>query len=223
MVLRRCRVLTNPNELERIVASKRKHRKTTSKDKASKASYAGLRDLLEKRGYGTPHELGRTLYKYIDCGPWTVFIVPGIPKGSVYYEDAKASELNWLEKCTGLRIGSIVEGSDVEVGPETLLFPFTEKDLDRVVSAINEEASFYWERDNSRYFTVLDKSGEPLFSAQWVEFADQPTGNFKKAQLALARKAGEILFAAEAAQDTSIAIPGTRCSVREDDIPNISY
>ena len=40
-----------------------------------------------------------------------------------YYADPDDFD---LVTCIGIKIGSIVEGSDVEVGPETLLFPITE-------------------------------------------------------------------------------------------------
>jgi hypothetical protein len=215
------RVFKNPHELEKIVASKRKVKSAAKRKKPD--AYSGLQDLLRKRGYSSPYEFARALYKYTDCGPWTVFIVRGAPKGSVYYEDASARECGWINRCTGLKIGSIVEGSDVEIGPEQLLFPFTEEDLDRIVSSVNEEACFYWERDNSHYYTVLTARGKPLFHAQWVEFADEPTGNFSKAQAMLAHQAGELIFASSAPQGAVIAITGTEYFVREEAIPNITY
>jgi hypothetical protein len=54
-----------------------------------------------------------------------------INESTIYYEDKEASIDNlialWINKCTGVRIGSIVEGSDYELDPYNLYFPFTEK------------------------------------------------------------------------------------------------
>lgn len=115
------------------------------------STYFSLADFLAKRGHETPWNFGRALYKYTDCGPWTSFVVPGFGKrGQVYYEDKTAAEQGaaWWPQCVGLQIGSIVEGSDAEVQPETLLWPFTDAQLDRTVENINSEASMLWDEAN---------------------------------------------------------------------------
>ena len=71
-----------------------------------------------------------------------------------YYEDfgrdkdGKPHTFDY-SRCIGIKVGSIVEGSDVEIGPRELLFPFSGKDLDAAIQGIDDEASFYWDRDNS--------------------------------------------------------------------------
>ena len=66
--------------------------------------------------------------------------------GSVYYEDESASRP--IANCIGVKVGSIVEGSDVEIGPEEMLFPFDSSDFWKMVENINEEACFYWKERN---------------------------------------------------------------------------
>lgn len=73
--------------------------------------------------------------------------------------ERRGQELDWGDRCIGIAIGSIVEGSDVEVGPEYLAFPFTDEQLDEVVKGINDEGSFYWERDNSRWYVLQHDGG----------------------------------------------------------------
>lgn len=104
-----------------------------------------LSELLEWFGVETPYQLGRALYKYTDCGPWTAFVVPG--RESVYYNSELANQP--IPKCTGVEIGSIVEGYDGDgVGPFTLTFPFTSEQLDQTVKEVNDQASVVWEWAN---------------------------------------------------------------------------
>lgn len=115
-------------------------------------TYFSLADFLAKRGHETPWAFGRALYKYTDCGPWTSFIAPGAGKrGQVYYESKEAAEPNaaWWADCIGLQIGSIVEGSDAEVQPESLYWPITVQQLDRAVENIDAEASRLWDEANA--------------------------------------------------------------------------
>lgn len=46
--------------------------------------YNNLKELLDSHGYESPYQFGRSLYKYTDCGPWTVFLTPDGEK--VYYK-----------------------------------------------------------------------------------------------------------------------------------------
>lgn len=159
----------------------------------------------------------------------------------LFYEDSQASqdasEQNWWDSCTGIEIGSIVEGSDVEVGPEFLSFPFTEDDLDRTVKGIDDEASFYWERDNTTYYTVRKADGEVELWCQWTEFADNPTGTWDdddQESLQLAIKAHKALWDPEAnklakngsrmtSYEAMIPIEGTELFVREEPTPDYTY
>lgn len=110
-------------------------------------TYKTVEDLLQG---DTPYHYGRSLYKYTDCGPWIAYVLED--GSTLYYEDA-GNSFNG-KKVIGVDIGSIVEGSDVEIGPHRLTFPFSEKDFDDTVKAIDDEASFYWERDNSHWYIV---------------------------------------------------------------------
>ena len=119
-------------------------------------------------GAGTPHELGRALYKYIDCGPWTTFLRKGRRGGGpavIYYTEKEAYKP--IKDCIGIRMGSIVEGSDVAVTRNALLFPFTGKAFDEYVEGINEEAGFYWERDNVDTYRVLYKGNQYFVDWHW--------------------------------------------------------
>jgi len=90
-----------------------------------------------------PSQAGRRLYKAVDCGPWTEFVMKDGKR--VYYESEEAVTLS---NCVGIKVGSIVEGSDVEIEPVLFKFPFEVKDWDRSIQNINDEASFIWEESN---------------------------------------------------------------------------
>lgn len=74
---------------------------------------------------GSEQRLSRRVYKSTECGAW-----------------AK------LDGEIGVRAGSIVEGSDAEVGPETLLYPFTVADWDAMFERIGKEADALWDEAN---------------------------------------------------------------------------
>ena len=91
-----------------------------------------------------PYQAGRRLYKAVACGPWTEFVMGNGEK--IYYESKEANDL--LENCVGIRIGSIVEGSDAEIEPVLFKFPFKVEDWDKSIQNINDEASSLWEEAN---------------------------------------------------------------------------
>jgi hypothetical protein len=209
-------------------ASKLGARKTVKTSKASAPrGYATLAELMAAQGCETAGQFGRQLYKYTDCGPWVSFLVPTEPRGEIYYESERARQTDWWPHCEGLKIGSIVEGSDVEVGPIELLFPFEETELDAAVKALNDEASFYWERDNAVYFSVVDAQGELLLSAYWVNFDPAPKGSYENDQTdmaELALRAGQALLESEdLAPGELLAIPNTAYFVRREDPPDLLY
>ena len=173
-------------------------------------TFDNLGQLLDHFGAETPYQLGRSLYKATDCGPWITFVCEGSPNLDappgpvhVYYED-RAADLpadqfeRFHGRCTAVMVGSIVEGSDVEVGPEILSFPFTSDQFDQEVQAINDEAVFCWNRDNGlhgvwhhnvtneeHHFLYTwgdivwadDGKPEPLITDKMREWlADQPPG-----------------------------------------------
>lgn len=106
-----------------------------------------LVDLLDEFGCESPYRLGRELYKSTACGPWISF---ELPDRSIHYGDpaARTSSPDWAEQCTGVKIGSIVEGSDAEIGPYTLSFPFSMAQFDATVNEVNDQASEEWDSAN---------------------------------------------------------------------------
>lgn len=115
----------------------------------------------------TPYYLGRSLYKYIDCGPWMVYLLdaPLLDKNmadELYYEDKEAGDLGLIDHIIGVKVGSIIEGSDVEIDPKEFMFPFDMKDFWEGVTEINDEASFYWDRDNSNWYFLKHNDFGPF-------------------------------------------------------------
>ena len=78
-----------------------------------------------------PERLKKAIYKYTDCGAWVEF----------------------LPENKGIKMGSIVEGSDVEIPGRDLLFPFTEDDWDEFVGTLEEEADHEWRMANEDIWT----------------------------------------------------------------------
>jgi hypothetical protein len=113
---------------------------------------------------GTLYGLGRSLYKNVACGPWTRLVLN--EDRTVYYENKAANDPDLLTNpdIIGIEIGSIVEGSDVEIGPEFLKFPFSKDDFWQTVENINNEADFYWKRDNTNDYLIKKGNKEYYFS-----------------------------------------------------------
>lgn len=78
-----------------------------------------------------------------------------------------------LSQLVGIEIGSIVEGSDVDIGPYPLKFPFTDADYWKLVNDVNDEASFYWKRDNTDNFT-FKCDGKAVVHLSWTNFDSRP-------------------------------------------------
>lgn len=78
----------------------------------------------------------------------------------IYYEDIGKTQEDGTKievdptKCIGIKFGSIVEGSEAYSGPFTHYFPFDTKDFERDEKWMEEETSFYWERDNSQWYQL---------------------------------------------------------------------
>jgi len=119
---------------------------------------ANLRGLLKEYEDDTPYQLGRALYRHTECGPWIVFLCNAgedNPLHEVYYESEEAHETDWLDDCVGIKVGSIVEGSDNGIEPITLMFPFTSQAFSNAVESINHDAGIVWEWAN----VLKDKNG----------------------------------------------------------------
>lgn len=167
-----------------------------------KVEYQNLRELLLGRlGELDPYGWGRALYKAVGCGPWVSYTMHD--NSDVYYGDAPREDDNvqhMLEHCKGIEIGSIVEGSDVEIGPEYLEFPFTDDELEAVIKRVDDEATFYWKRDNTEYYSIRSKEtldNDVLYWCEWTQFETAPTGSFDntdKEALLLATEAGTAMF-----------------------------
>ncbi len=108
-------------------------------------SVTGLADHL---GLGprevTPRDIGRTIYKNTTCGAHTTFLFPG--GVSLYYNDELPPGLSFAA-CIGVKLGSIVEGSDAEIDADPLLFPFPGADFDLTISWIEGEVDAAAESD----------------------------------------------------------------------------
>lgn len=120
--------------------------------------------LIDKLSYdGTLYSFGHIIYKETVRGPWVTFI---LSDGSdVYYEtEAAKVTLEELEarglSVVGLNIGSSVEGSDVEIGPYNLEIDdeFTTGAFWRVIDSVDDDAKFYWKRDNAAYYSLRGRT-----------------------------------------------------------------
>ena len=95
--------------------------------------------LTNELGRDDPAGWSKSIYKGTDCGAWL----------KVTHDS--------------VRIGSIVEGSDVEVEPRDLVWPFTAKKFWDAVQSVDDEAKFYWDRDNSIWFVAkFEPIGKPV-------------------------------------------------------------
>jgi hypothetical protein len=130
-------------------------------------TYKNATELCNDHGADNFWRFGRTLYKYTDCGPWTRLVLT--EDRSIYYGAKGADDPSLLldDDIIGIEIGSIVEGSEVEIGPILLRFPFTSNKLYAMVKEINDEASFYWKRDNEDEFILTSGGIEYYITSGW--------------------------------------------------------
>lgn len=113
--------------------------------------------------YSSFYRFARNVYKYTACGPWVRAVLPDGTK--VYYESDEGYALPMDTVVDHVEVGSIVEGSDVEVGPYEVHDP---KDFWEVVAGVNDEASFYWELDNTDLYSVTkDGFDNVVFRLNW--------------------------------------------------------
>ena len=89
-------------------------------------------DFYKARSFGeeTMQQVTRSTYKYTNCGAWC----------------ATAHD----DQCEviGVKVGSIVEGSDAETEVHTLKFPFKLKDFWIALDNVEEEAEMLWNEAN---------------------------------------------------------------------------
>jgi hypothetical protein len=125
--------------------------------------YKTLDKLLKAEGYVSMWYMGRSIYKHVPCGPWISYVFSN--GETLHYEDALARApveckwpiVQWVKQlikgvrpkqCIAIKVGSIVEGSDAEVGPMSLTLPLDMNDFWLVVAEVNGEASLLWEEAN---------------------------------------------------------------------------
>jgi hypothetical protein len=97
-----------------------------------------------------------------------------------YYEGTQVDP----DDIIGIRLGSIVEGSDVSCDTVELMFPFDTQSLEDALEGINQQAKFYWERDNSHWYIVKNEEGETFtFHETWgdIQWDRNPPENVQRA------------------------------------------
>jgi hypothetical protein len=99
--------------------------------------------LTAELGRDTPEGWSKSIYKGTPCGAW----LSPLPQS--------------------IQLGSIVEGSDEEIGPIELNWPFSADQLWGALDEINNAAEYYWQRDNYIWFyidyTPADKPAERFY------------------------------------------------------------
>lgn len=106
-----------------------------------------IKDLINYWGWSsdTPIEsLPKMVYKGTDCGAWI----------QLQTEDGEwhgEGELTGIGEVIGFRIGTIVEGSDADVGPQEFTFPVTANEVQEWINEMESEASFLWHEANDDY------------------------------------------------------------------------
>lgn len=181
-------------------------------------TYQNIDEFLDGRGFENFHQWGRALYKHT-FGPWVQAncrplqddeierdldgwpISTPIAGFTVYYDDGSASETWWHPRCTGITVGSIIEGASYDATPFTLTFPFSDELFEENFKALDNEVCQEWEKNNSTYYSIRQKEdNEPILWCQWTAFGDEPEGNFDRDDrdsLDLAKLAAGAIFAAE--------------------------
>jgi len=95
---------------------------------------------------------------------------------------AYAEDDNYAEKCpafstsvvSGVSVSSIVEGSDVEVdGYKLYEEDFSKEKFWEALEAVDKEADFYWERDNSTWLQIYEDK-KVVAHCHWEQFDSKP-------------------------------------------------
>ena len=130
----------------------------------------------------TLHGFYRAVYKAVECGPSIGFRIRRKDgKSKRFYCDdlRQLPEIADMEKnhmaVTGIHVSSIVENSDVEIPGDWIEHKAgveapTVADFWRLVEEVNEEADFYWQRDNTRHFIFSD--GSKNVPCKWPNFSE---------------------------------------------------
>jgi hypothetical protein len=95
------------------------------------------------------------------------------------YDSQETRAEDFAAKVVGIKVGSIVEGSDVELEPRILMFPFESDFFQESLNDLEAEVSFYWDRDNSQWYIVTSPEGKIWYpqldgSGNWQNQEDIP-------------------------------------------------
>lgn len=97
--------------------------------------YENIGNLLRDYGTDKLSNFGKALYDESDCGVWVSFITMD---DEIHCSDLDKTQdnLTWaLRHVVGVRIGTIVEGSDAEYSGDALMFPcFGSKEFDDTIA-----------------------------------------------------------------------------------------
>ncbi len=99
----------------------------------------------------TPYGFYRAIYKN---GPGLTIGMQFKNGDTLYNDDLRPQDEASVNDVTAVLVSSIVEGSEVEIGPVTVYEPF---EFWQVVKQVSLDVSFYWERDNSLYLKMEAK------------------------------------------------------------------
>ena len=107
--------------------------------------FKDITDLAEHYGATSLEDLGRTFYDETSFGVNTTFLAACSPTlKEIYYEDGGYPATRPLPNiwaghfCTGIRFGTIVEGSDAEFTATDLHFPLSLEDIQDAYDYLNE-------------------------------------------------------------------------------------
>ena len=154
-----------------------------------------IRELANTYAADNPWRIYRGAYKYTDCGPSIGFCIRGLPedhetrKGAswregdgdiwLYCDDlGKLGTFDEMKangyEIMGVSVSSIVEGSDVDIDGDQLCDTGTMPTMDdwwKLLSAVDDEAKFYWDRDNSQWYSLMgpENKVEHTFHNTWGE------------------------------------------------------
>jgi len=132
-----------------------------------------LKKLLEIYSADTLYDVYRNIYKY-GSGFSVGFLIDGnwvyndeLPKKKLLFQGLRVKKLY---------LNGYVEGSDVELSPTIFnISTLTEKKLDESIEEIEKEVEFYWNRDNSIWFTIKSKIDEDFeIMGRQTNFNDYP-------------------------------------------------
>lgn len=75
---------------------------------------------------------------------------PDIPFGTIEREIYESTDCGaWIDTtATGIKLGSIVEGSEAEVGPYFLDYPFTSEAFEETIADIEREVEQFFESED---------------------------------------------------------------------------